>query len=527
MRLEGKLSFLTKYSVPNAASTPFRKLKHKHLKVLGAIKKYPHLSARRKDDLWFKNFVGDDVLKKIKYRNSKPTVTAIYKGIAKYDKPNNVKTFPELEKVMDWLDREYGSHMAQAGIISFEEGLKGMDMSKSPGFPWHKIARTKGEVLSKGYEEELRMLVEDFDNLSRPRFIWTSSLKEESRKIAKLANHNVRQFSASPMEAVVLGRMLFLQQNEAFYDSHLETMSAVGVSTRNGGWQRCWDRLSKHKRGFELDAKEWDSSLQRVLLILVRDLRLRWLRRVLSESDYSKIEMTVINYYEEIIDSVYVLPFGEFVQKFLGNPSGCINTVVDNTLILSALLMITWMRTVGTSYEDFKHRSAALLYGDDNTFSVSEDIIEIFNGKACKRVFGTFGVIIKGEEKELEPRPVDELSFLSFGFYAYKDKLVIPLYQKPDKLLCSLAFRDNGQGLCMRLQRALAIRELLFGTKWFGLVSEYCLYLMRKGKGMDDSEFLRVCSLYKQPEEMLRMFVRYEADAPLKLCPRRKFQQLN
>lgn len=484
------------------------------MKNLGTVKRYPNLGVRRSDDMVFKNFAGEDLLRKIQYRNACPTLTAVYKGIGKYDKPNDIESIEEYDCVLDWLDKEFGKGMEDASTTALEDAISGMDMTKSPGFPWNKKFSTKAEMEGTAEWTAMLKLVEDFTELQRPRFIWASSLKEETRKISKLADHDIRQFSAAPVEAVIEGRKLFLKQNENFYSQNLETMSAVGMSTRNGGWNRLWKKLSKHAEGFALDEQEWDSSLRAKLLQLVRDLRLRWLSRA-EPSNFDELREEVEKYYEEIIESVYALPRGELIQKFLGNPSGSPNTVVDNTIVLAALLMITWMRRCSDSYVDFKENVSAFLYGDDNTFTVSEEYIDRFNGLSVQEVFATFGVTVKGTLDDLQPRAAADLDFLSFGF-TFSEGVAIPKYLKPGKLLASLAFRDNRQGHAFRLQRALAIRELLYGCKEFRLVTDYCRYLMKRFRKVGGPEFERTCALFKEEEELIRLFIPYETDASLK-----------
>jgi len=464
----------------------------------------------------FCKFYGHDRVQNLPYRNANPTLKAAYRGIKKYDR-EIIATFTPAEEnvLLDWLDREFGKSMQTAGLTDLLD-TDGMDLTTSPGFPWNVSYGTKRELVDSKHWEEVKERASNFGNLPTPRFVWTSSLKEEARSIQKLVQHNIRQFSGAPMEALLVGRHLFLQQNEQFYEEHLTTSSAVGMSLYNGGWNRAFTKLARFDRGFALDETEWDASLPPSFLKLVCKLRQRWLRRSVSVDQLKHVLDWSDQFYDEVINSTYVLPGGELIRKHIGNPSGSPNTVVDNTIALCALLMLTFIRKTGGNYVDWTEQVSALLYGDDNTFSVHEDIINKFNGLAVQEVAATLGITVKGDEQSLQPLPVQNLDFLSFGFQKHGN-YVLPRYLKPEKLLASLAFRDLRGSPALKLQRALAMRELLYGTAHFDEVSRYIQQLMKKYRPIAGEDFKRVCSLWKSPQEISRLFIPLEGDDPLKL----------
>jgi len=428
----------------------------------------------------------------------------VKRGMMKYNKPETTPP-PELELAKEWLERMYGPYM-QEGTISFDDAVKDMETGTSPGFPWNKKYIDKQQTLEHN-KEWLKTYCQTFHERKAPRAVWSSSLKEEVRSHAKLADNKIRQFSAAPIELVIVGRQLFLKQNEAFYKSNLMTWSAVGITMTNGGWTRVYKHLSKHKRGFALDESEWDSSMRKWLLEAIRDFRIRMLKSArASAEDMAKATA----YYEEIINSLYILPMGELVSKLLGNPSGGNNTVVDNTLGLSLMLMITWIRKIGTNYAEMIRNMSAVLYGDDNTLTVADAFIDKFNGRAIKEVFATCGVSVKNPDAELDPRPLDELDFLSFEFLPIGDS-VLPKHKNPKKLLASIAFRDSkSHPPALKLQRILALREMLVGhSKYFHHVDRYATYFFKKYHALD-ADIVNVWSMRKTRREIVVAYLGFE-----------------
>lgn len=482
-----------------------------HMKVIGRVKKFPNLKMRRIVDEDFMKFTKGRALD-LPFRNAKPTSKAIKVGVMKYNKPEPPKP-KELIQAEAWLARMYGPFM-KGEVISFDDAVEGMEKTPSPGYPWNIHYREKQEVLDS-HDAWLREYIENFETMPAPRAIWQSSLKEEIRHVDKLKKHKIRQFSGAPIELVIMGRMLFLEQNEGFYDSHCQTFSAVGLTMTSGGWSRIYKQLSRFSHGFALDESEWDSSMARWLMEAIRNFRIRLLKRSnATERDVAK----AMAFYQEVIDSVYCLPEGELIQKQIGNPSGSPNTVVDNTLALSLLFFVTWIRRCGGNYTQMRDNLSALLYGDDNTFTVSPEFIERFNGEALRDEFKTMGVTIKNSEEELKPRPLEQLDFLSFGFHRVGPGLALPLHKDPQKLLASIAYRDSREHtIALKLQRVLAVREMLLGNEAaFEVIDRYATSLWQEYAPLQDQELVKVWNQRKTKEEIALVYLGIEGGRPFK-----------
>lgn len=488
-----------------------------HMKCVGSILRFPNLKARAVLDDEFVSFFGEDRADALPFRNASPNLVAAVAGIRKYDKPQPEIEAGVLYTLRVWCDRMYGPHVRESGLCSWERAFSGMDLSTSPGAMWSKGHFTKGDALN---EEDSFCKIFDmavnYGNRSWPRTIWQSSLKEETRSLEKLKLNKIRQFSACGIAANIAGRYACLNQNEAFYESNLKTWSAVGVNPRKGGWARVLRTLSAHDKGWDLDLKEYDSSIGALLLQNVCTLRKEWLIREGADADRIRI---LENFYEDLINSVYMDPSGHILIKYLGNPSGSPNTVVDNTLVLTMLLMLSWIRTCGDDYSEMMDNISPLLYGDDHTLTVSEEYRDRFNYDSIKEVFASVGITVKVPTSGPSARPARELTFLSHGFTVLSDRVVLCRYLRPDKLLASLAFRNRREwGPEMRLQRAMAIREQLVGCpREFELVSRWCEFLMKEYG--DQAPVRVVASHYKTTEEVLAAFSGTEgqgADAPFK-----------
>jgi hypothetical protein len=161
------------------------------------------------------------------------------------------------------------------------------------------------------------------------------------------------------------------------------------------------------------------------------------------------------NIYEAIVHSLCITELGDVFQKHLGNPSGCANTIVDNTIIMFVLLAYAWIMNINSSYEDFIKHVMAVLCGDDNTFTVSDEMIPHFNATVVMREWKAVNITATTDDEN--PREVKDLDFLSQTFIEHKG-MMLP---KPDynKVMCSLESGNDTNDVRWSLLRAYALRN--------------------------------------------------------------------
>jgi hypothetical protein len=126
-------------------------------------------------------------------------------------------------------------------------------------------------------------------------------------------------------------------------------------------------------------------------------------------------------------------------MKQTGNPSGSVNTIVDNTLILYTLMVYAWLGVVPKEMQNlssFEFHTAKALVGDDNTWTVSDDALPFFNARSVIAEWKEIGVTTTTDS--LEPRVAAELDFLS-AHTVFVKGCAVPIYEK-HKLMTSLLY---------------------------------------------------------------------------------------
>jgi len=441
------------------------------LKAWGRVGCYPNMKARRKVDYCGvveqpTLFDTPDFSDNAAYMNTEPNYAAAISGVLKYAKPEPSFSDDDgrvLSMAMDWLFLEFRDAFEKSHIITLEESVDHFDLSTSPGFPYSIQYQNKREFLDGGGMTELREFDNDLLKLPVPCVIWTSSLKEELRKVSKIRDNKIRQFTGAPCSFVASMNRYTLRQNEALYTLHTVTSSAVGMTPFYGGWDRLYRKLAVHfANGFVGDFVEFDSSLFKKLLCAQHEVR--WRAICLTNAHLTADELRVhkqrfFKLAKEEIESLMKMICGLLIQKFLGNPSGTPNTTSNNTYALFMLMCMCWIANECGTYTQFKLWVRAALYGDDNTFTVACEIVSKFNGCVFERYCTGLGLTLQVNHEPLE---ASSLEFLSCGF-AVKNGVAYMRPLKLEKFRAGLLCRDDGRP-STRLSRVCAYQMLLYGA---------------------------------------------------------------
>ena len=312
--------------------------------------------------------------------------------------------------------------------------------------------------------------------------IWQCSEKVEIRALEKIKENKIRTFTSSPVEHSVALNRICLDMNNRFYNTNNQTWSFVGGNKFSGGFHRLWQRLKKHPNAFELDETAYDSSLFLRAMADMSDIRFQFLAE--NEKTIENANR-LDNLYQSIIHSVIIMENGEITWKHTGNPSGSANTIVDNTIILFRLCAYAWIvltekldreqeemlsKTVNNpsvlnrveevaivdyQYTGFMDNVEAALNGDDNTFTVSDKMVSIFNATTIAKVWSGIGVVTNTPNANFGQK-VEDVMFLSQGFAKIRD-MWLP---KPEtgKVLSSLMYNSDVDDVRWHLLRACGLR---------------------------------------------------------------------
>lgn len=417
-------------------------LSEQYFEIVGSVRRYPRYKNKRCMDPFIRMFLDENNLELPKgWGLPVPNEEAAYKSLAKYGKdilPMSQEDVSLMNKAWNFAVRHFGVYMQESKVLPLADAKQRMDMSTSTGVPFSNLFKTKKELF-EGDSEIDCWLEKDWELLAQDPN-WTccfvNSLKEELRLEEKILENSMRTFLAGSLDATAHGTRLFADMNEKLYSAYLVSASAIGMSPYGGNWNRMVRKLKIFPNGYALDESQYDSSLRAYLM-----WGCAWLRwQMLAEVDRTSANlMRIKTYYRNLVSTLVVTPEGNLVMKKTGNPSGSVNTISDNTIILYVLLAFAWLkmcpREMGT-YDAFEAHTSKALVGDDNTWTVSDEAHEFFSGPTVIQCWKALGITTTTDS--LKPRKAEELDFLS-ARTVFLDGLAVPLYDR-EKLLSSLLY---------------------------------------------------------------------------------------
>jgi hypothetical protein len=333
-------------------------------------------------------FSGDEVqplMDLTDYCPSALVMPAYWKDVAKYHRSPLVLPGDFASVALDCFMEMAPWLFEEQELISVSEVYYEVDKTKSSG---PRLSQKKGAYMNEDFSPSFPQLVsacEALYDVAPEDFvapIWQVAIKDELRDKDRVLAMKTRTFMSAPIETI-LGNMRYVTNfNNRFVDNCLKFPSTLGIDKFHGGWEELALYLGKEDRFyFSGDGARFDSSVGIVHLSINSHLR--------CQSVAKKHRRHIRNLYSETAFTPLVMGDGFVRVKNSGNPSGSLNTSIDNGISLMASVFYALKEIFG------KDKALALLKsgdvrfvtnGDDLFFSVASTVY--FDGLVEKIVLG-------------------------------------------------------------------------------------------------------------------------------------------
>lgn len=366
-------------------------------------------------------------------------------------------------KFAEKLTTHQNAPFLQAPVMTYDEAITHAERSKSPGYPWNKYFKTKGEVYDNPLANSLiRSTIEHIMETGdmNIRTFHQSSPKTEVRPLEKLVGDNpkVRVFMCCDILLYTVGIMLYKNQNDNFLKAWNTTnYSAVGCSLQYGLWHKLYSILTSGKPleealkliFYSFDIKAMEATLRSAVFDVIYRMRNSFL---IIPPDKKYQYENLINWYFTCLLYAYVIdPKGFLIMMFGGNPSGILNTLNDNGIALQ--LYANYSTAIHhDTYEallQFSKQIRAKMLGDDS----------IFQDHAYVKYFPT-DVQSLGVEAELEcpPGKITEQKFVNCSWiYSMKYGIMVPR-ANIEKMLANVFYNRKRNSWRLTYVKLQAIR---------------------------------------------------------------------
>lgn len=285
------------------------------------------------------------LFRKEEYVVAPTDIVSLEKSLLKWRHPQGYVTVDEFERLVTWMDHEFGGYIKQFEVPTLKELATILDGKKSAGYPYNDIyGPFKSQTLAA---LSLGELISDFVNYDQ---IVEATRKDEVR----LKGKSFRVILGSPVSCIAAGALLFHKQNESLVEARFNTASAVGISTPGGEAYMLWHGAAHRRAAYrQSDGAANDSHFSTILAQVLCEFRKLHMPK--------KYHPLVERYYKVVFN--FRASFLGQLQPLQGMQTGQFNTLIDNSLGNIAVRMLAVIRD-GGSYEDFRALGLKMM-GDD------------------------------------------------------------------------------------------------------------------------------------------------------------------
>jgi len=378
-----------------------------------------------------------------------------WKDVAKYNRSPQVlpddydrNVLPFFELMSPWM-------FQQQDLIPVQQVYFDVDKQKSSG---PRLTGKKGFYMSSEESASFADLVarcESLYDVTPDQFVapvWQVAIKDELRDIDRVLALKTRTFMSAPIETI-LGNMRYVAAfNERFVDNHLQFPSTLGIDKFYGGWDRLADYLGKADRVYwSGDGSRFDSSVSVQHLSMNCHIR--------CQSVAPRYRRHLRNLYSETVYTPLVMGDGIVRVKNTGNPSGSLNTGVENSMALQGTTYYALGSVLG--WEEAKRALADrdvvfVVNGDDIAFAVAAhyfkpELPERIQSamKACGMTY----VFTKPSSR------IEDLVYLSHGFQLATVEgrsIYIPVLE-PARIVASCLFQRKVDAVSTHMRYTSAL----------------------------------------------------------------------
>lgn len=337
------------------------------------------------------------------------------------------------------ISKLHAGWQSELGVVSLDVAINGihgvahmdrLNISTSCGFPYKGPKKAfldcdepdfNGRLtLNPIISSQVDTLLATWAESELAGIVITAALKDEPRKLDKIASGSTRMFQVAPMAATVAMRKLLLSFLRLFYNNHEAFMSAPGMDATSGEWNQMANWLSEMPNFIDGDYAKFDTILKGDLMQAV----LRVIVNIAEASGkYTETELTQIR--ACVFDNTYCFInfFGDFLRVHGINSSGNAATVLFNCLA-NYIIMVYAFNDLKTGDETFIEHVRAMFYGDDNLMGVSEQAM-FFNFASIQSALRDMGITYTPADKTATAysfKCLDKCEFLQRTF-RYDERL--------------------------------------------------------------------------------------------------------
>lgn len=335
------------------------------------------------------------------------------------DVKHMIGTAKEHDKVRSWKEAVSG--------VPGEELYPPMNRKTSPGYGWDKSSGGKrkyfghDDVYIYDHPDVVARRDEYMQKLKRGErigVIFEDALKDERRPKAKVLAGKTRLFSVGCQVFTVIFRQYFMGFVAHVTSRRVVNEIAVGVNVYSREWDMLARRLmAKGNNIIAGDFTNYDGTLCAAVLWGVLDVIEAFYVNATDEDRLVRMAL-----WSEVVNSVHVTRDRCYMWTH-SNPSGCPITTILNSVYHVIAVRYVYARIAserfgGFNFQGWRDHVAFICYGDDDVWSISDEVREWLNMRAITERFRELKMVYTDETKKVGEgfKSIHEVKFLKRAF---------------------------------------------------------------------------------------------------------------
>ncbi|APG78541.1 hypothetical protein 1 [Wenzhou picorna-like virus 21] len=302
-----------------------------------------------------------------------------------------------------------------------------------------------GVMLEAAMHREFLNLIVKLSKGERIGMVGVACDKDEPRSRKKVEKGNIRVFNVVDMHWYMLMKRYFGVFMGVFTENFLASETMCGVNPFSTDWDQIAKKLLKHPNCVNGDFKKYDKSMSALLIMAV--LNSIYIIKVKVRQRLKRgVPQCWIKLMRAMIDDMCfpITLDGKDIVELMGTIfSGMLLTLLLNNCCNSFLIRLCWLNTADplgrkekskllVALKNFQLHVAFQAQGDDNTWTVSDEIKDTFNFMTlhnfCKKIGMQYTRADKSEDLyEYEPSTEITICKRRFVWDEERQKYLAPL----------------------------------------------------------------------------------------------------
>lgn len=408
----------------------------------------------------------------------------MYINIQKIARPAHSINDNDLRDVINHLVNKWSAlpGMDSLDFISPDEAINGipgkvksMDKRTAAGEPFggkkidHLIEREDGTYcMSERLEKEVDTLFKSYMQGKRYNSVYKALLKDEPRSRKKVEERRLRMFTAGSLAQFIVHKCIFASFMNAFLANFVDTETVCGINCFGPDWAKVRNKLMQFKLAVNGDYKSYDKMISAKLIMAAMTIMYKIIFKGVDPSLLKKF--TSPEHFRDFFNALAtdiaypIIKINKDVCMANGSiSSGLLLTLILNNIINSILIRLNFLHNYREQLREkytnnrlilleFEDNVSFIALGDDNTFTVSDNVKTWFHFRNIQSYFASIGITYTNADKSNDVYELVPVEDCTIGKRIFVERTFVIDGEEKTVVTCPIEKRSIGKMLSLYME---------------------------------------------------------------------------